>query len=110
MSVTWVQDADSNYEISSVNHLLQLMHEGSLFTDTGTAPTSYLTSNYIQTVDIDLINDHASIVPIGSVSSGNFTSEYDGQGHTISNWNYTVSGSSGLFKSVTGGGSEEPCY
>ena len=103
MSVTWVQDANLNYEISSVNHLLQLMHEGSLFTDAGTAPTSYLTSNYIQTVDIDLASEHANIVPIGYVSSGSFTSEYDGQGYTISNWSYAVSESSGLFKSVNGG-------
>ncbi len=103
MSVTWVQDANSNYEISSVNHLLQLMHEGSLFTDAGTSPTSYLASNYIQTVDIDLASEHSNNVPIGSVSSGSFTSEYDGQGYSISNWSYTVSGSSGLFSSVNGG-------
>lgn len=107
MSVTWVRDSSSNYEISSVNHLLQLMHEGSLFTDTGTAPTSYLSSNYIQTVDIDLVNDQANIVPIGSISSSSFTSTYDGQGHTISNWSYTVlgdspGGSSGLFVTVNG--------
>lgn len=100
MSVTWVQDANSNYEISSTNHLLQLMHEGTLFTDAGTAPSSYLTSNYIQTVDIDLASEHANIIPIGS--SGSFTSGYDGQGHTISNWSYTVSGSSGLFSTLNG--------
>lgn len=103
MSVTWVQDANSNYEVSSVNHLLQLMHEGSLFTDAGTAPTSYLSSKYIQTVDIDLAAEHSNIVPIGFNSSGNFTSEYDGQGYSISNWSYTVSGSSGLFRTVQGG-------
>ena len=103
MSVTWVQDGNSNYEISSVNHLLQLMHEGSLFTDAGTSPTSYLTSSYIQTIDIDLVNDHANIVPICSISSGSFTASYDGQGHSISNWNYIVSGSSGLFSTVNGG-------
>lgn len=101
--VTWVQDVNSNYEISSVNHLLQLMHEGALFTNAGTAPTSYLYSNYIQTVDIDLVNDHANIVPIGSVSSGNFNGGYDGQGHSISNWSYTVAGTgTGLFRRVGG--------
>ena len=100
---TWVQDVNSNYEISSANHLLQLMHEGALFTDAGTAPTSYLTSNYIQTVDIDLVNEHANIVPIASVSSGNFNGGYDGQGHSISNWSYTVAGTgTGLFSLVGG--------
>lgn len=92
MSVTWVQDANSNYEVSSVNHLLQLMHEGTLFTDAGTPPSSYLSSNYVQTVDIDLAAEAANIVPIGSVSSGDFTGGYDGQNHSISNWSFDAAG------------------
>ena len=92
MSVSWVQDANSNYEISSVNHLLQLMHEGGLFTDTGAAPASYLTSNYIQTTDIDLASHHANIVPIGSVSGGSFTGVYDGQDYRLSNWSFDATG------------------
>ena len=92
MSVNWVQDVLGNYEISSVNHLLQLMHEGTLFTDTGTSPSSYLSSNYVQTVDVDLASEHASIVPIGSVSDADFTGGYDGQNHSISNWSFDAAG------------------
>lgn len=103
MSVNWVQDVNSKYEISSVNHLLQLMHEGALFTDTGTPPTSYLSSDYVQTVDIDLASDSANIVPIGLNSDSPFTGEYDGQNYKISNWSYSVSsGNNGLFYQSTG--------
>jgi len=86
-TVTWVQDVNGNYEISSVNHLLQLMHEGSLFTDSGTAPSVYLSGDYIQTTDIDLINDSVNIQPIGH-SAGVFDGKYDGQNYKISNWSY----------------------
>lgn len=99
-SVTWTQDANSNYEISSVNHLLQLMHGGTLFTNAGSPPASYLTVNYIQTVDIDLASESASIVPIG-----NFNGIYDGQGYRISNWSYDAANSgAGLFLGASGTG------
>lgn len=106
MSVNWVLDGNGNYEISSVEHLLQLMNEGGLFTDTGTAPTSYLTSSYIQTVDVDLAANAASIVPIGFLSTANFTGDYDGQGYSISNWSYTnptATTSIGLFRFLNTG-------
>ena len=95
MSVTWVQDSNSNYEISSKAHLLQLMHEGALFADAGTPPPSYLSSTYIQTVDIDLASESANIVPIGLASSTRFTGGYDGQGYSISNWSYDAGSNNG---------------
>jgi len=56
MSVEWVS-SDSKYEISSKNHLLQLMSNGTLFSDTGNPPSDYLSSDYIQVVSIDLESD-----------------------------------------------------
>ncbi len=87
-TVTWVLNG-SDYEISSVGHLLQLMHQGSAsgYTDAGTPPASaadYWTSSYIQTVDIDLATD-SLCSPIGHVVTA-FTGNYDGQGFSISNW------------------------
>jgi len=32
-TVNWVQDGNGNYEVSSPEHLKQLMNEGSLYTD-----------------------------------------------------------------------------
>lgn len=83
-SVTWVQDENGNYEISSTNHLLQLMHTGSLFTDEGTPPSSYLEVSYVQTADIDLAGTEDNITPITV-----FRGSYDGQGYSINNWSYT---------------------
>ena len=52
-TVNWIQDSNGNYEVSSANHLKQIMHKGalSLFTDTGSFPTDYWGdgTNYIQT-------------------------------------------------------------
>ena len=84
MSITWVQDGSSRYEISSKEHLLQLMHGGTLYNDLGSSPTSYEAGSYIQTVDIDLINDHANITPGISLVNG----MYDGDTFKISNWSY----------------------
>lgn len=84
MSVTWVLNADSKYEISSVEHLLQLMHKGALYTDAGSPPSDYMAAAYLQTADIDLADHHANIVPISD-----FAGEYDGGLQTISNWSYT---------------------
>lgn len=100
-SVVWTQDAGGNYEISSTNHLLQLMHSGSLFTDGGTPPPSYFSESYVQTTDIDLVNDSANILPIGD-SVNDFQGSYDGQGFRISNWSHTGGGAYiGLFGFVT---------
>lgn len=90
MSVTWVFDG-TNHEISSKEHLLQLMTQGTLYTDAGSPPADYWgsTTAYIQTVDIDLDFD-SNIVPIGASSSDGFEGDYDGGKFTISNWAYSV--------------------
>lgn len=87
-TVTWVLNSNSEYEISSNNHLLQLMQNGALYTNAGTIPSNFMAGHYIQTVDIDLVNDSANIMPIGS-NAIKFTGEYDGGNFTISNWSYT---------------------
>jgi len=107
-TVTWTIDANGNYEISSKNHLLQLMNEGLIFTDAGDFPSDYLATgtNYIQTVDIDLLGDSTHIRPI-EIFSGN----YDGNFHEISNWSYTdpnvstgstLNSQAGLFGFISG--------
>jgi len=95
MTTTWVLDANSRYEVSSKNHLLQIMNSGSLFTDAGSAPTDYMTSSYIQTTDIDLSGE--TVIPIGTLATP-FEGSYDGGNNKISNW--SLGGSyeySGLF-------------
>ena len=88
-TVTWSQDDAGNYEVSSVDHLKQLMHKGSLHTDAGTAPSSYWDSStsYIQTADIDLLGDSTDIQPIG-LNNDTFNGKYDGSNYKISNWAY----------------------
>lgn len=80
--VEWVLDANSKYEISSKEHLIQLMNEGTLFENTGTVPTDWRLSSYIQTTDIDLLGDSTDIVPIWCGGG------YDGNGFTVFNWVY----------------------
>lgn len=88
-TVTWVQNGNGEYEISSSEHLKQLMNKGGLYTDAGTPPSSYWGSgtNYIQTVDIDLLNDSTDIKPIGT-STDNCYLSYDGSEYAISNYSY----------------------
>jgi len=91
-TVTWVLDSNGNYEISSAEHLKQLMHQGSLYTDAGTPPSSYWGTifsytNYIQTAHIDLLSDSTDIIPIGN-SSTPFYGNYDGSEYSISNYYY----------------------
>lgn len=85
MSVDWVI-TNSKYELSSKNHLLQLMSNGTLFSDTGTPPTNYWSSDYIQTDDVDLESD-GDIAPIGS-SSDPFSGSFDGRGFSVTDWTY----------------------
>lgn len=86
--VTWVRNGNGEYEISSPNHLKQLMNEGSLYTDAGTSPFSYWANvKYIQTADIDLLNDSTNIKPIGN-STTQFLGSYDGGEYSISNYSY----------------------
>lgn len=100
-SVTWVLDS-GKYEISSKEHLLQLMSKGTLYTDAGTFPTSYWTSDYIQIVDIDLQSD-SNISPIGT-SLDPFTGSYDGDYFSITDWEYSTltENNIGLFGFITG--------
>ena len=100
-SVTWVLEA-GKYEISSKEHLLQLMSKGTLYTDSGTSPTSYWTSDYIQIVDIDLQSD-GDISPIGT-SLDPFTGSYDGDYFSITDWEYSsvTENNIGLFGFITG--------
>ncbi len=88
-TVTWVQNGNQEYEISSAEHLKQLMHQGTLYTDAGTPPSDYWGSstNYIQTADIDLLNDSTDIKPIG-IFSDLFEGSYDGGEYSISNYSY----------------------
>lgn len=85
MSIDWVIN-NSKYEISSKEHLLQLMTKGTLLTDSGSTPTDYWSSDYIQTTDIDLESD-SNITPIGT-SSEPFTGSYDGSEYAITDWTH----------------------
>ena len=84
--MTWVLDANSKHEVSSKEHLIQLMNNGILYTNAGSVPTNFFSSDYIQTAKIDLGGDSAGIIPIGG--STGFSCEYDGKGFTVSNWFY----------------------
>ncbi len=102
MSVTWVV-SDGRHEVSSRDHLLQLMHGGALFTDTGSPPADYMSSAFSQTVDIDLESD-PRIAPIGSPSAS-FTGSYDGNNFSITDWTYSPpapADHAGLFGHVSG--------
>lgn len=85
-TVTWVLDANSKHEISSKDHLVQLMNNGLLYTNAGSVPSGFMAADYVQTVDIDLLGDSTDIVPIGTDSV--FQGDYDGNAFTISNWSY----------------------
>ena len=99
-TVTWVL-TDLKYEISSKDHLLQLMSNGTLYTDAGSPPTSYWEADYIQTVEIDLVSD-ASITPIGTLVEP-FTGSYDGSSFSITDWSYTsTTDNTGLFGYISG--------
>ncbi|CAN0214241.1 unnamed protein product, partial [Pylaiella littoralis] len=86
-TVTWVLDSDSKHEISSKDHLIQLMNSGTLYANAGSTPPDFMASDYVQTADIDLLSDSTNIKPIGleaPVSSG----KYDRNNYAISNWSY----------------------
>ena len=99
-TVTWVKDVNDFYEVSSPEHLIQIMHAGSKFTNAGTTPVfSNVSTKFLQTVDIDLANYHEHIQPVPS----NWASTYDGGNHSISNWEYTEDHSeTGFFRSLIG--------
>ena len=107
-TVTWVVDPDGRHEVSSPEHLIQIMHKGDKFTDAGSPPANYLgsTTSYIQTADIDLKNYHADITPIGGEDY--ITATYDGGGHSVANWELHDGSfrrqSSAMFGKFNGGG------
>lgn len=88
-TVTWTQDVNGNFEVSSPDHLKQLMQKGTLYTDEGSFPADYWGSGvqYIQTTNIDLLGDSTDITPIG-LNADRFFGDYDGGGYNISNWFY----------------------
>ena len=95
MSLQWEFDG-TFYEVSSKDHLLQIMNQGSLFTDIGSPPTDYWGSSFIQKTDIDL-ETSPSIIPIGT-ESNSFTGIYNGDNYSISNWAFSsTSVNVGLF-------------
>jgi hypothetical protein len=84
MSVLWTLN-NGSYEVSSKNHLLQIMHNGGLFQNAGPVPPNYRSVDFIQTADIDLESDITNIRVITI-----FSGTYDGQGHRVSNWSCTA--------------------
>ena len=101
-ALAWTKNGSGQYLVESKEHLLQIMNQGSLYSDLGDHPTDYWGSSYLQTSDIDLANDHASIEPIG-ILGNTFTGEYDGGLFQIKNWSYTGTlENSGLFGDCSG--------
>lgn len=88
LSITWVLNSNGKHEISSKEHLLQLMHAGSLYADSGDVPADYWDADYEQTVDIDLAGSSSDITPIGDQNDDKFTGTYDGANFSISNWSF----------------------
>lgn len=82
--VTWVL-TNGSYEVSSKEHLLQIMHNGSLFQNTGSVPPNYRNVSFLQTANIDLESDIANIRVITV-----FRGIYDGQEFSVSNWRCTA--------------------
>jgi len=108
-TLNWVQDVNGNYEVSSPEHLIQIMNNGTKYTNTGDIPPSYFFSNapFLQTVDIDLANYHDDIAVIGGL--GSYQGSYDGGGHSIANWELKNGSDqitySGMFSRIAGNGS-----
>lgn len=86
-TLTWVLNSNSKYEISSKQHLIQVMNEGALYANEGSIPTNWTDDSFIQTADIDLSGESSNIKPLGL--GLNWKGEYDGNGYTVSNWSYT---------------------
>ena len=91
VEVTWVLDGSSRYEVSSKEHLIQIMNLGTIYVDAGTPPPDYRLASYIQTADIDLLGDSTNIKTIesGQKEDGvwrHFQGSYDGALYKIANW------------------------
>lgn len=79
----WVL-GDNGYEVSSKEHLIQIMSYGTAYENSNKPPPSYWKASYIQTVDIDL-SDTPGVKIIGT-SRLPFSGIYDGGSFKISNW------------------------
>ncbi|AAR26875.1 FirrV-1-A51 [Feldmannia irregularis virus a] len=82
-TITWVRDSNSKYEVSSKEHLLQIMNNGTLYTNAGTSPGDFWRVDYIQTTDIDFASNSTNVVPIEK-----FKGTYDGDNYEIRNYSY----------------------
>ncbi|CAN0407594.1 unnamed protein product, partial [Ectocarpus sp. 13 AM-2016] len=89
-TLTWTKNGDDKFEVATAQHLLQIMNQGTIFADLGDHPNNYWESDYVQTSDVDLVDDHASILPIGNSTTA-FTEEYDGGLFEIKNWSFASS-------------------
>lgn len=81
VDVKWVL-TNGSYEVSSKDHLIQIMNSGNLYTNTGTPPSNLSNVSYIQTNNIELESDITNIV-------STFSGTYNGQEYSISNWSCT---------------------
>lgn len=86
-TVTWVQNVDGYYHVSSADHLIQIMNKGSVYVSDGSPPSNFFAAKYIQTADIDLLGDSTHIKPIG-LNTNSFKGVYNGNNYRISNWVY----------------------
>lgn len=104
MSVAWTKNAENQYLVESKEHLLQIMRKGTLYSNSGTFPNGndYWSSSYLQVTNIDLGNDLANILPIGTDSNDMFTGVYDGGLYQIENWSYVGTEFVGLFGYASG--------
>lgn len=65
-TVLWTKDVGGKFEISSKEHMLQLMNKGAMYTDLGVErPTMYWTHHYAQTAEINLEGYQEHVVCIG---------------------------------------------
>ena len=90
-TVTWTQDSNSKYEVSSKEHLVQIMNNGALYTNEGSVPSNFMTADYVQTTNIDFENDSTNVLPIGTFTGGfdsTFTGSYDGNNFELKNYFY----------------------
>jgi hypothetical protein len=110
VTVTWVLDGSGRYEVSTKEHLHQIMNIGAIHVDAGTPPPDYRLASYIQTADIDLLglSTYIKVIESGQNESGvyrHFQGTYDGALFKISNWVHNDSSvvNASLFGSVYGG-------
>lgn len=82
-TIEWIC-GENGYEVSSPEHLIQIMTYGTTYEYTGKKPAAYWSAKYIQTKDIDL-SGYENIKVMGN-SRTPFSGVYDGGSFKISNW------------------------